>query len=444
MIAQNKEKLKRKLETVFEINEKEVDRKKEVGWRKFREELNDVSEGTSEIYNAVLGLIPERTKRFSAEIFNGIDVVTENGLEVKGEADHCENVTDSNVFNVINVLANETNTVEKLDVTNVLVNVANTEPNVLDIEFNTDENNTMKHPPTHKIHFNASKTRDNLVPVLAPIATAAPPETETAEIDKDEVEVAAQEIGNVTSIGKPEKKEEISTLTIINKGEIEEKPTAVVDDEIGDMEELEASDYPDPKSKSKNKTLLKPRDKIKIKIDKINVTDVEVEGMPRKSDDTDKDVTDFKLLGALPKNIRQNSLKQRSFGHGITDDVVRVNPEIDGHCSRKATEVVDSSVKRFDARDIQNITVASPIRAQIVMGSVASKRALFDGLSKKEIDDEHSLKRLRRPCLKPTTPSSGSGKKKRGKKLKKSVVLPSDQSLILDYFRGVEGEAKGS
>jgi len=69
---------------------------------------------------------------------------------------------------------------------------------------------------------------------------------------------------------------------------------------------------------------------------------------------------------------------------------------------------------------------------------------LFDGLSKKEIDDEHSLKRLRRPCLKPTTPSSGSGKKKRGKKLKKSVVLPSDQSLILDYFRGVEGEAKGS
>ena len=75
-------------------------------------------------------------------------------------------------------------------------------------------------------------------------------------------------------------------------------------------------------------------------------------------------------------------------------------------------------------------------------GTVALKKALFDELSKKEDDSERPLKRLQQSRLKPITPGSGSSTKKKRRKQKKSVALPSDQSLILKYLRGKGGEEK--
>ena len=62
VIAQNRDKVMKKLETVFKVREKESEMKKEVRWINFKNELIEVRETTDEIYDAVLGLIPERKK----------------------------------------------------------------------------------------------------------------------------------------------------------------------------------------------------------------------------------------------------------------------------------------------------------------------------------------------------------------------------------------------
>ena len=411
VIAQNKNKLEKKLENVFGTSEKKVERKqKKEGWRKFKEELNDVREGTSEIYNAVLGLIPERKEYSAAKIFTsdanidvnidvklrelGFEAENRNEHEVRGEAEQ-DTITDLNVSVVTDVgvvtddiLANDADTDT---VTNVLNKFANTDPNVLDFDVNTGEkviiemndnvhdnigpnvldfgaNTEMKHPhPTNNYHFNASKTRDNLdldlVPASAPMTTAIP------ESEKDDDD----------------------------------------DGESGDAKEVEAADYQDTwKSKSKDdlKTI-KTNYKINDKIDELDndTIDVDVEVGVKSENSNDNEETDARLQGALPK------ITNKTFPEGSDNSWIKL---------------------------AASSSAASPIRAQILRGTVASKRALFDGLSRKDDDDEHPLKRLVRPRPKPLTPGSGSGKKNRGKKAKKTVVLPENQSLIREYFRGVE------
>ena len=426
VIAQNKNKLEKKLENVFGTSEKKVERKqKKEGWRKLKEELNDVREGTSEIYNVVLGLIPERKEYSTAKIFTsdanidvdvnvntdgklrevGLETEKRNEHEVRSEAKQ-DTVTDLNVSVVTDVrvvtddiLVNDADTKTVTNVTNVLNKSANTDPKVLDFDINTGEevnidnvqdnigpnvldfgdfgaNTEIKHPhPTNNYHFNASKTRDNLdvdlVPEFAPMTTAIP----DSEKDDDD------------------------------------------DGESGEAKEVEAADYRDTwnsKSKDNLKTLktikIETNDKTKDKIDEIDeldndTVDVDVEVGVKSGNSHDIEETDAGLQGSLPK-ISNKTLPEGSVNSWI----------------------------KLDASS----SAASPIRAKILRGTVASKRAIFDGLSRNDDDNEHPLKRLIRPRPKPLTPGSGSGKKNRGKKAKKTVVLPENQSLIREYFRGVE------
>ena len=104
---------------------------------------------------------------------------------------------------------------------------------------------------------------------------------------------------------------------------------------------------------------------------------------------------------------------------------------------------LDSCKPLLDARnlEIEKCTIEGTYREGF---RVAAKRDIFDRLSKKEEDIEPTLKRLKRSCLKQPPNSSGSVKKKRGKRHNKSITLPSDQTLILEYFRGTAGDEKGS
>ena len=60
MNAQCSEKLNGTLSRVFEIGSEEVRKKKEKGWRNLRENAEAIGEDTSEICNALVGLVPER------------------------------------------------------------------------------------------------------------------------------------------------------------------------------------------------------------------------------------------------------------------------------------------------------------------------------------------------------------------------------------------------
>ena len=144
------------------------------------------------------------------------------------------------------------------------------------------------------------------------------------------------------------------------------------------------------------------------------------EEIPESLDDTGEVVTDCRLLGARPKT--------RRISRQVSSEI---SPEIGAN-----VKVVN------DIKINDDLEINSPVRSQIVKGSVALKKALFDGLANDGGEAERSLKRLKKSCLKPLTPGTGSSKKKRSYKQKKSVILPPDQSLIWEYFRGKGGEEK--
>ena len=199
-----------------------------------------------------------------------------------------------------------------------------------------------------------------------------------------------------------------------------------------------------PKGKLKD-YLDKPEKKMKlekkdVKVDRgTNLFNNKVEIMSKNLEANENDVPNYELLGAKPKYRRQNrqfSSEKRSVGQVMSNTTVSNDLEAN---TGEETGRLGRSLLDFDANLCKE---NSPVRAQIVRGTVALKKALFDELSKKEDDNERPLKRLQQSRLKPITPGSGSSTKKKRRKQKKSVALPSDQSLILKYLRGKGGEEK--
>jgi len=83
-----------------------------------------------------------------------------------------------------------------------------------------------------------------------------------------------------------------------------------------------------------------------------------------------------------------------------------------------------------------NLTNLTPVRGKIKAGTVAKLKDSFDKLiGKAEGEDLPALKRLKRSGLHSTTPRNKHRKSSRSS-AKKKVIVDSNQSLIIDFYRG--------
>ena len=188
-------------------------------------------------------------------------------------------------------------------------------------------------------------------------------------------------------------------------------------------------------------------------IEKVAILTVEKEDeVPIDLNMIDTGQIDYEKLGARPKQLtktRRSCHNMRSFGQIHSEAVA----ERDAVVANDIGDVIGNLPGRLDIKmppletmnlETKNCSMDSPIRANIARGSVASKRDMFDRLSKKGDDVEPNLKRLKKSGPQQSPTSSGPKKKKRGKKSFNQSNLPSNQTLILEYLRGGEGVEKGS
>ena len=187
--------------------------------------------------------------------------------------------------------------------------------------------------------------------------------------------------------------------------------------------------------------------------------DDNIEGMPKKQEEFDREMESFEFKSETgsgifqgkncPKSdswIGQNNKNNKKFE--LKTGEAKLDVTIDKRNNQEDYEKVEkfNIFKRNIVAKNPEKEFNSPVRNAIRKGIVAAIRKKFDHEAVEEDDEaKNTLKRLRRPCLKPLKPASGKKKKKLVSNFssRKSRNTSSNQSSILDYYPRNEGEEKG-
>ena len=252
-------------------------------------------------------------------------------------------------------------------------------------------------------------------------------------LDKPEKEIIKVS-ENIDKNNKNDKKKEIKTVKNNKNDDDDVCETVMKDHEKDDLNLEEKTDFnllgARPKSGEKNGSTLTENVLPLIKKKNVKDYDATIENKPKKREGFDDILSFFKFKSTTGSGEFQGKSSPKS-GNRIGQNA---NENVKTHEVFQRSIAVDTPVGRN-----------SPVRKIIRKGTVAAMRDMFDHEVAEENDEVgNTLKRLRRPCLKPIRSSSGKKKPIASRISKLKVRRNSNQASILDYYPKDGGEEQES